>query len=178
MKRAAVGLPSIFVVAALIAGIVGLATLPGLTYNINQIQVGLRQHPSSWGGRVVRVHGWVNGGGGEPCYGPPTATCFGTWVTLVSTPNGHGLQLNVVFPDSAIRYRVDTKSGITIEIPEGVRPDLLYPPSSVATLQRLPILGPLLIGSPNSTTLRVRLLLASPICAHAHDPCVAGMFTP
>jgi len=162
LTRVLIGLFGLVVVAALVAGIVGLVAPSNPVYGVAEIQAALRQQPRAWTSRTVRVRGWINGGGGEQCFGPPTATCAGKWITLTADGRwGVGAQLNVV-------------------LPEGLREDSLWPRpgGAIVFLWHLPIVGRAIRERSLSSTLRVRLLVASPACDHAPGPCAAGVLVP
>lgn len=149
---------------------VGLATLRGegvklappapRVYSVVVVQAGLQRHPHVWGGRIVRVRGWITGSGGTSCIAM-TGDCVGTWIRLMPTTE-----------------KSKGSAELDVVLPMDMSVSSLSPHPSASILWRLPIVGRLLLAQNMSSTLRVRLMMTASTCVHTPGPCATGLLVP
>jgi hypothetical protein len=159
MKRIAVGILCLLLLAALALSFAGRPATSG--YTVAQVQAGLGHHPAVWVGKTVVVRGWISGaGGGMNCRQAVASTCAVNWVRFDPTPG-----FNPSTPQDA---------EFDVLLPRGMQPERLYPRGWASVLGLLPGVGPNLTAK----TLRVRLTPPPPSCKNASGLCTGGILIP
>ena len=157
MKRVAIALLGLLLLALLAAAILGFFAPTARVYTVDEVQAGMRQDPRAWVGHTILVRGWSNSSGGRGCapFRPGSrqmpslfASCAMAWLMLTPTfPSSSPTPFPVLLPRTG---------------PDPTRLDL--PLSAGMGLHTLPVVGPTLFRWSGSRTLRVRLTTAAHLC--------------
>lgn len=144
MKRVAIGLLSLVVLAILITALVAPAP-SDKAYTADQLHALLQQPSQTWASRIVSVRGWAHGYDGTGC--TTRGWCRTRWLDVSS--------------DSSSWF---ASRDLTIVVSPGPRVQGYGDLHIAARLSLLPIIGPRLFRWSGSDTLRVRLTASSPVC--------------